>query len=68
MNVVRAAARTGCALEDPITRFVVETPIHTETHRNPVLRFDRVAICAPHNWAEGQTVPRRSIDNDTHEY
>ena len=47
MNVVKAAARTGRALEDPITRFVVETPIHTETHRNPVLRFDRVAICAP---------------------
>ena len=34
------------AREDPITRFVVETPIHTETHRSPVLRFDRVAICA----------------------
>ena len=36
-NLVRAR-------EDPITEFVVETPIHTETHRNPVLRFDRVAI------------------------
>ena len=23
-----------------------ETPIHGETHRNPVLGFDRVAICA----------------------
>jgi hypothetical protein len=34
------------AREDPITRCVVETPMHTETHRNPVLRFDRVAICA----------------------
>jgi hypothetical protein len=58
MDVVRVASRTGCALEDPIMRFVVETPIHTEIYRNRVLRFDRVAICAPYNWAEGQTVCR----------
>ena len=46
------------AREVPITRYVVETPIHTETHRNPVLRFDCVAICAL-TIGRREIVPRR---------